>query len=196
MLITAILGCTLLRRHNGCDSVSSHQPHDCLLNRLFRRRSKKISKLRVTGLCAGSSPGTGEFPSQMASNAENVSIWWRHHVTKQRQCAMSYRSSDMIHFCYDHRSYFRWSATIKSFGCGCPVIFGCMSESLICMSLVEAKPMWRSNGTNSRLIFVLMGISTYLVELFSNDWLSVNLIAVCPLIFKYRQYYIKCHTLV
>ena len=40
----------------------------------------KTSKLRVTGLCAGSSPGTGEFPAQMASNAENVSIWWRHHV--------------------------------------------------------------------------------------------------------------------
>ena len=24
--------------------------------------------------------GTGEFPAQMASDAENVSIWWRHHV--------------------------------------------------------------------------------------------------------------------
>ena len=23
--------------------------------------------------------GTGEFPAQMASNTENVSIWWRHH---------------------------------------------------------------------------------------------------------------------
>ena len=56
--------------------------HDCLLNRLFRRRSKKISKLRVTGLCAGNSPGTGEFPAQMASNAENVLIWWRHHDNK------------------------------------------------------------------------------------------------------------------
>ena len=40
-------------------------------------------KLRVTGLCAGNSPVTGEFPAQMASNAENVSIWWRHHVLKQ-----------------------------------------------------------------------------------------------------------------
>ena len=67
-------------RHNGCDSVSNHQPHHCLLNRLFRRRSKKTSKLRVTGLCAGNSPGTGELSAQMASNAENVSIWWRHHV--------------------------------------------------------------------------------------------------------------------
>ena len=66
-------------RHNGHDSVSNHQPYDCLLNRLFRRRSKKISKLRVTGLCSGNSPGTGEFPAQMTSNAENVSIWWRHH---------------------------------------------------------------------------------------------------------------------
>ena len=44
---------TLQWRHNGRDSVSDHQPHDCLLNRLFRRRSKKTSKLRVTGLCAG-----------------------------------------------------------------------------------------------------------------------------------------------
>ena len=66
-------------RHNGRDSVSNHQPHHCLLNRLFRRRSEKTSKLRVTGLCAGNSPVTGEFPAQMASNAKNVSIWWRHH---------------------------------------------------------------------------------------------------------------------
>ena len=56
-----------------------HQPQDCLLNRLFRRRSKKTSKLRVTGLCAGKSPETGEFPALMAGNAETVSIWWRHH---------------------------------------------------------------------------------------------------------------------
>ena len=28
----------------------------------------------------GEFTGTGEFPTQMASNAENVSIWWRHHV--------------------------------------------------------------------------------------------------------------------
>ena len=72
---------TLRWRHNGRDSVSNHQPHVCLLNRLFRRRSKKTSKLRVTGLCAGISPETGEFPAQKASNAENVSIWWRHHAS-------------------------------------------------------------------------------------------------------------------
>ena len=67
-------------RHNGPDSVSNHQPHDCLLNRLFRRGSKKTTKIRVTGLRAGNSPETGEFPAQRASYAENVSIWWRHHA--------------------------------------------------------------------------------------------------------------------
>ena len=66
--------CSLEWRHNGRDCVSKHQPHDCLLNRLFRP-----SKLRVTGICVGNSPVTGEFPAR-ASNAENVSIWWRHHV--------------------------------------------------------------------------------------------------------------------
>ena len=70
---------TLHWRHNGRECVSNHQPYDCLFNRLFRRRSKKTSKLGVTGLCEGNSPGTGEFPTQMASNAQNVSIWWRHH---------------------------------------------------------------------------------------------------------------------
>ena len=66
-------------RHNGVDGVSNQQPHHCLLSRLFGCRSKKTSKLSVAGLCAGNSPGTIEFPAQMASNAENVSIWWRHH---------------------------------------------------------------------------------------------------------------------
>ena len=73
---------TLRWRHNDHAGVSNHQPHGCLLNRWFRRKSKKTSKLRVTGLCAGKihrSRGTGEFPAQMASYAENVSIWWRHH---------------------------------------------------------------------------------------------------------------------
>ena len=63
--------------HDGLDGISNHQPHHSLLSHLFGRRSKKTSKLRVTGLCAGNSPGTGEFPAQRASNAENVSIGWR-----------------------------------------------------------------------------------------------------------------------
>ena len=64
-------------RHYGRDDVSNHQPHDCL-----------ETKLRVTGLCAVNAPVTGEFFAQKASNAENVSIWWRHHVWLKAQFSM------------------------------------------------------------------------------------------------------------
>ena len=50
-------GISLQCRYNGHDGVSNHQPHDGLLNRLFRCRSKETSKLRVAGLCVGNSPG-------------------------------------------------------------------------------------------------------------------------------------------
>ena len=60
--------------------LSNHQPHDCLLNRLFGRRSKKTSTLRVTGLCA-------------ASNVEKVSIWWRHHGKKYSMFDSTWLSS-------------------------------------------------------------------------------------------------------
>ena len=38
-----------------------------------------MSKRQVTGLCEGNSPVTSEFPAQRFTNAENDSIWWRHH---------------------------------------------------------------------------------------------------------------------
>ena len=75
----------LLWHHNERDGVLHHRRHDCLLNRLFRRRSKKTSKVRVTGLCEGNSPVTGEFPAQRASNGENVSICWRHYIRHERK---------------------------------------------------------------------------------------------------------------
>ena len=68
-------------RHHGRDGVSNHRCLDCLHKRLFRCRSKKQTKFRVTGLCEGNSPVTGEFPAQKASNSEIVSIWLRHHGT-------------------------------------------------------------------------------------------------------------------
>ena len=56
--------------HNDRHGVSDHRRLDCLLNHLFRHKSKKTSKLRVTGLCEGNTPVTGGFPSQKASGAE------------------------------------------------------------------------------------------------------------------------------
>ena len=58
--------CALQWRQNERDGVSNNRRLDCLLNRLFRRRLKKTSKLRVTALCEGNSPVTGEFPAQRA----------------------------------------------------------------------------------------------------------------------------------
>ena len=49
-------------RHNWRDNVSNHQSHDRPLNRLFIRRSKKTSRLRVSGLYAGKSPGPVNSP--------------------------------------------------------------------------------------------------------------------------------------
>ena len=71
--------CALQWRNNERNGVPNHQPHDYLLKFYSRPRSKKPSKLLVTGLCEGNSPVTGEFPSQRTSNAVNVSIWWCHH---------------------------------------------------------------------------------------------------------------------
>ena len=51
-----VIGTTLHWRHNEHYGVSNHQPFECLHNRLFRRRTKKTSNLRVTGLCERNSP--------------------------------------------------------------------------------------------------------------------------------------------
>ena len=98
-----ILSNPLQWRHDGHDGVSNHQRHDCLFNCLFRRRSKKTSKLRVTGICAGNSPVTGEFPAQRASNAENVSIWWRHHVDGSVQ---NYSTSSALAWTIEKKTFF------------------------------------------------------------------------------------------
>ena len=65
-------------RHDERDGVSNHHRLHCLSNCWFGVRTKETSKLRVTGLCVGNTRATGEFLKQKASNAENVSVWWRH----------------------------------------------------------------------------------------------------------------------
>ena len=84
-------------RHNEQDSVPNHQRLDCLLNLLFRRRSKTTSKLPVAGLCEGNSPVIGEFPAQRASYAENASIGWRHHAWRLYELRMSQHNTH-VHF--------------------------------------------------------------------------------------------------
>ena len=62
--------CLLLWRHNEHEGISNHQPLDCLLNHLYRCRSKKTSKAHVTGPCEGNPSITGGFLSQRANNTE------------------------------------------------------------------------------------------------------------------------------
>ena len=85
----------LLWHHNGRDGVSNLQPCDCLLNHSCSRKLKKTSKRRVIGLFAGNSSVTDVFPSQMASNAENVSLWWHHHALVCG-CCDSLNKSDAV----------------------------------------------------------------------------------------------------
>ena len=86
---------TLLWHHNEHDGVSNHQPHDCLSNRSFGRKYKTNMKAPRHW------PVTGEFPSQKASNAKNISIWWLHHVSPGFVLRYTYKGpiklSDILH---------------------------------------------------------------------------------------------------
>ena len=91
-------------RHNERDGISNHQPHDCLLNRLLRRKSKKTSHLRVTGLCEGNSPVTGEFPTQ--KSVTRIMFPLMTSSGNSLHCfACSYAKSWWNEFLY----YFKWS---------------------------------------------------------------------------------------
>ena len=61
-------------------AIASKSPASWLFTQSFIQTQIKenIKVPRHWSLC-GDSPGTGEFPAQMASNAENGSISWRHH---------------------------------------------------------------------------------------------------------------------
>ena len=71
--------------HNGCDRVLNHWHLDCLLNRLFRHRSKKTSKLCVKSLCEGihqwpvDSPHKGPVTRKMFQFDDTIMHcyqWW------------------------------------------------------------------------------------------------------------------------
>ena len=98
--VIVIIPSTLQWCHNEHHGISNHQPQDCLLNLLFRRRPKKTSNLSVTSLCAGNSPVTAEFPTQRASNVENVFIWWRHQHLQVSRALFCIQNLVKFHFVY------------------------------------------------------------------------------------------------
>ena len=103
---------------------------------IYSGADKKTLKLCVTGLCEGNSPVTGEFPAQRASNAENVSIRWRHHGVsrvprsqrqnvKLREAKVKnlYGQAEFIHV----NMYRKWN--IKPWKCASP-LFGMTHMSI------------------------------------------------------------------
>ena len=92
---------------------------------LFWRRSRKASKLWVTGLCEGNSPVTGEFPAQRASDAKDVSIWWHHHA-----------SHFFVMFTF---SYIIYGPINQS----CNIIYGkCKSHEITAAAEIKKKSIW------------------------------------------------------
>ena len=81
--------------------------HTINYSTVYSGADKKTAKIRVTGLCAGNSPVTGEFPAQRASNAENVSIWWRHHGMVGADCNVACNAtSSVIMMASSNRNFF------------------------------------------------------------------------------------------
>ena len=93
-----------------------------------RRRSKKTSKIRVTGLYEGNSPVTGGFPAQRTSNAENVSMSWRHHGNRRnREQACFAGAQTVFLYIYKLHSCSSWGIELcipephpRSYSCGDP----------------------------------------------------------------------------
>ena len=135
-------------RHNRCDGVSNHRRLYCLLSRLFRHWSKKTSKLRVTGLCEGNSPVTGEFPAQRASSAEIFPF------------------DDVI------RQTYAWLSSIiysRSYRDEIPLDMFLLSVVRKHMNLLFSKRYWFFQGTN--ILRDYMSIHLYNVELF--PWMQI-----------------------
>ena len=85
---------TLHWRHNDHDGISNHQPH-CVYLAVYSDADQRKHQ----------SSGAGEFPAQRASYTENVSIWWRHHVT-QPQWVKNHRKQWLLMFCYIFETFY------------------------------------------------------------------------------------------
>ena len=102
-------------RHNKRDGISNRRRLDCLLNRLFMRKSKKTPKIRYTGLCEGNPPVTGGFPSQRTNNAEKsfrlmTSSCWRNLRCFTGSCHASDKTSPK----WRHFHFSWWPVTVFS----------------------------------------------------------------------------------
>ena len=120
-------------RHNDHDGVWNHQPHGCLLNRLFRRRSKKTSKLGVTGLCVGNSPRPvnsphkGPVTRKMFPFDGVIMTGLAHSSDNPDFPSLPSLSIILCHFLVESR-HWRCSVTSHRGRTGSPIIFNCFNS--------------------------------------------------------------------
>ena len=102
---------TLQWRRNGHDGVSNHQPHHCLLNCLFRRRSKKRAKLRDTGLCAENYPVGGQWIPRTNGQQPRKKFPFDDVIMKSSWNHMMIRKSS-FYLQYISKNLYRWHAYV------------------------------------------------------------------------------------
>ena len=142
----------------------------CLLNRSFRCRSKKTSKLRVTGCVRGV---TGEFPAQMARNAENVSIRWRHHTVFWRNVPMISYHIDATCIMYNKNS------TIKNHR-------GRVTHIYVSKLIIIGADNGLSPGRRQAIIWTSAGIL-----LIGPLWTNFSEISIGILTFSFKKMHLK-----
>ena len=144
--------------------------HGSLLNRLFRQRSNKTPKLRITDLCAGNSPVTDEFPNKRPVTREKINLmtssWWKmmaifvtiRSILKQFWPIFSTYIWLYISLRW-HRTLFLSQCTLGPVYTGMPLVdpvytgiplekFSWNSPTLEChwRNLVESAPHWDATG--------------------------------------------------
>ena len=153
---------TLQWRHNGRHITSLTIVYSTVYS--GRRRSKKTSKRRVTGFCVGNSPVTGELPAQMASKAENFSIWWRHHKAQRL-------SEKLEVFCSKLNSWWRYGTNFALPDCHCPIVKGIHRHSPEKISAVGA--------------FLLVNHHSIITHFITLDKDTLKWIFICGLLIHY-----------
>ena len=130
-------------RHNGRDGVSITGVsivYSTVCSDADQRKHQSSASLE------GNSPITSEFPSQWASNAENVSIWWRHHVAEEQSCLM--------------KSYSLWQESYHNFGGLAPL--RAVSAYIVCAYK-------NCYATGSKLLFIRSPLVYEHIQIFTNN---------------------------
>ena len=147
-----VIMCMMLSQITGVSSVC-----------LTRRKSPKTSKLRVTGLCEGNPLVTLGFPSQKASNAENVSVWWRHHEKRNRHKFSTHRNGGSSAIPCAIISYM-FTVYLKKYAHGfCFAVLCCgytLTDFPISIRLTSLA-LWQSNDCPSASKATLMNMDKY-----------------------------------